>query len=48
MATVFETYPDVEFIRVIPTENFYTPEKWRYATNFRQITTRQFVFEADL
>ena len=48
MTEVFNTYPDVDFVRVAPAENFRMPEAWRYCTNLRQITTRQFVYEADL
>lgn len=45
MYNIFDTYNDVEFVWVNPT---VTPEQWRYAPNLRQITMRQFVFEADL
>jgi hypothetical protein len=48
MFTLFNTYPDVDFVRVMPTANYRMPERWKYATNLRQIDFRQFVIEADL
>ena len=48
MTRVFKTYPDVDFARIVPTENFRTPEAWKYCLNFRNISVRQFVIEADL
>ena len=48
MACVFDTYSDVDFIRVSPTDNFRTPESWKYCVNLRTINFRQFVLEADL
>lgn len=48
MMSVFNTYPDVEFVRVCPTPYFYMPESWKYAVNLRQIDFRAFVLEADI
>ena len=48
MIRVFNTYPDVDFVRVMPTQNYRMPERWKYCTNLRQIDFRQFVIEADL
>lgn len=48
LAEVMKTYSDTEFIRVAPTSTFRTPEPWKYLLNFRTITFRQFVLEADL
>lgn len=45
---VMETYSDTEFIRVAPTDSFRTPELWKYRLNFRTISFRQFVLEADI
>ena len=48
MSKIFSTYPDVEFVRVMPTQQYRIPERWKFCTNFRQINFRQFVIEADL
>ena len=48
LAAVLSAYPDVEFIRVAPTNTFRTPEAWKYFLNFRTINFRQFVLEADV
>jgi hypothetical protein len=48
MSKVFNTYPDVDFVRVMPTAGYRLPERWKYYTNLRQIDFRQFVIEADL
>lgn len=48
MLNVMSTYDDVDFIRVMPTKNWYIPEPWRYLPNFTQITFRDFTFEVDL
>lgn len=45
---VFDAYPGVEFIRVMPTSSARMPEIWKYATNLRQIDFKQFVSEADI
>ena len=45
---VMDLYPKVEFIRVMPSENWYMPERWKYQLNLRQITFNQFVTEVDL
>jgi 3'-phosphoadenosine 5'-phosphosulfate sulfotransferase (PAPS reductase)/FAD synthetase len=43
-----DTYPRVEFIRVMPTENWYMHDTWKYQLNLRQITFNDFVREVDL
>jgi hypothetical protein len=48
MAMVFNTYPDVDFVRVAPTDNFRLPESWKYCVNLRTINFRQFALEVDL
>jgi hypothetical protein len=48
LAEVMRTYSDVEFIRVMPDENWYIPEEWKYFVNFRQIHFNDFVKEIDL
>lgn len=45
---VMKTYSDVEFIRVMPLESAYTPERWKYQVNFRQVDFRTFALEVDL
>lgn len=46
MYSIFRAYPDVEFVRIRPSGP--TPESWLSCLNFRQITQREFVLEADL
>jgi len=48
LAEVMRTYSAVEFIRVMPDENWYIPEEWKYFVNFRQIHFNDFVKEIDL
>ena len=48
MGKVFDLYPEVDFVRVMPTEHFYTPESWKNYLNLRQIDFRSFVLEADI
>lgn len=48
MVHVMETYPDVDFVRVMPTPNWRIPEGLKGVTNLRHITTNQFAIEADL
>jgi hypothetical protein len=45
---VMDTYNDVDFVRVMPTSNWYMPELWKYQVNLRQISWRDFVLEVDL
>lgn len=47
-ATVFRTYPDVDFVFVSKNGRNTFPECWKYCTNLRQIDFRSFVLEADL
>lgn len=46
--TVFNTYSDTEFIRVVDFDGQSSPEAWKYAPNFRQLAWRRFVSEVDL
>lgn len=48
LAQVMNLYDDVEFIRVMPTTHAEMPDEWKYITNLRQITYRQFTLEVDL
>lgn len=48
MLEIFNTYNDVDFVRVVPEEQFRMPEAWRYVVNLRQITFNQFAVEVDL
>ena len=48
MLQVMNTYPDVDFVRVCPTKDYYMPDSWKYQLNLRQITFREFVLEVDL
>lgn len=48
MLQVFATYPDVDFVRVKPTNSFRLPEEWKWVPNLRQIDFNQFVNEVDL
>jgi hypothetical protein len=48
MLQVFNTYPDVDFVRVKPTDSFRLPEEWKWVPNLRQIDFNQFVNEVDL
>jgi hypothetical protein len=45
---VMKTYNDVEFVRVMPTENYSVAPELISLPNFRQINYRDFVIEADL
>jgi hypothetical protein len=48
MVHVMETYPDVDFVRIMPTPNWRIPEGLKGVINLRHITTNQFAIEADL
>jgi hypothetical protein len=48
LCEVMKTYPEVEFVRVMPTLDHDTPASWTPLPNFRQITYQDFVIEADL
>jgi hypothetical protein len=48
MIHIMETYPDVDFVRVMPTPNWRIPEGLKGVINLRHITTNQFAIEADL
>jgi len=45
---VFRTYPQVDFVRVMPTGNYTMPDSWKYFLNLRQIGFNDFVREIDL
>lgn len=45
---IMDTYPDTEFIRVMPNEMYYCPAAWSAKSNFRQIAWRNFALEVDL
>ena len=47
-ALVFETYNDVDFIWVTAAGRTTIPTEWKACTNFRQISFREFVIEANL
>ena len=48
MKQIFEVYETVDFVRVMPSKYASMPEVWKYSTNLRQISFREFVLEADL
>lgn len=48
MKMIFDTYSDVDFVRVMPGEYAEMPLAWKYTTNLRQVSFRQFVLDADL
>ena len=48
MIKVMETYSEVEFVRCMPTKAWRCPDAWLALPNFRQISYRDFVLEADL
>lgn len=48
MGMVFDTYDDVEFFRIVHYPGYIIPERWKYCTNFKQITFREFTLLADL
>jgi hypothetical protein len=48
MMQVFNTYNDVDFVRVVPATGFRIPEEWNYVLNLRQIDFNTFVREVDL
>jgi hypothetical protein len=49
MSKVFNTYKDVEFIRVT-TEGMEgeMPDEWKWHRNLRQISLKKFFIEADI
>ena len=48
LAMVMNTYNDVDFIRVMPTNTWALPYEWQAITNLRQMDYREFAIEADL
>jgi len=46
--SVFNTYDDVDFVLVTHYGTDRIPESWKYCTNLRQISHRDFVLETDL
>ena len=47
-AMVFEAYDDVDFVWVTKAGRTTIPAEWKLQTNFRQISFKQFVIEANL
>lgn len=45
---VMGVYPDVDFVRVMPTTTWRCPANWQRMMNFRQIDTKAFHLEIDL
>lgn len=45
---VISTYNDVEFVRIMPTASYWMHDMWKPLVNFRQISYRDFVLEADI
>jgi hypothetical protein len=45
---VMNTYPNVDFVRVMPTVTYSMPDAWKYQLNLRQINFHDFVREVDL
>jgi hypothetical protein len=48
MTMVMKTYPSVEFVRIVPTVQSFCPETWQSLLNYRQISFRDFIIEADI
>ena len=48
LSIIASTYNEVEFIRVMPTKEYWTPEALNSLPNFRQISIRDFINEADI
>jgi hypothetical protein len=48
LSMVISTYPMVDFVRVMPTKDFWMPAGLARLPNLRQITFREFVLEADI
>jgi len=48
MKMIFDTYKNVDFVRVMPQSSYSMPEQWKFCTNLRQISFREFILEADL
>ena len=41
-------YPEVEFVRVMPTDTWWMADELQNLPNLRQISFRDFVMEADI
>ncbi len=48
MLEVFNTYPEVSFVRVMPSKYSTMPESWKYVTNLQQVSYGDFVLMSDL
>jgi hypothetical protein len=48
LGTVMDTYPDVEFVSIMPTTQWYLAAEFDRRPNVRQIDFRDFVLEADI
>lgn len=47
LQNVVQTYNDVEFVRVMPLSTWWQPPVFHTLLNFRQISYREFIIEAD-
>jgi hypothetical protein len=48
LGTVMDTYPDVEFVSIMPTAQWFMAAEFDSRPNVRQIDFRDFVLEADI
>jgi hypothetical protein len=48
LSMVINTYPDVDFIKVMPTKDYWMHEDLAKLPNLRQVDFRGFVLEADI
>lgn len=48
LVNVVQTYEDVDFVRVMPTAKWWVHESLKVLPNFRQLSFREFVLEADI
>jgi hypothetical protein len=48
LSNVISIYPEVDFVRVMPTDTWHLPNELAGLINLRQITYRDFVLEADI
>jgi hypothetical protein len=48
LSLIMQTYDEVEFIRVMPTDSWRCPTEWKQLPNFTQIDWQSFIMQADL
>ena len=48
LSLIMDTYPEVEFIRVMPNARYHCATEWASRANFRQISWKDFTLEVDL